>query len=111
MAMDEVFRSVISTTDAQPTEQDSEDYFGRQTVENPVLQLKYISEPRWIRSFLKQNTHINRYHRKRPLEEQKAAKYEVKLVLAHFRNVYQAEALCQIQQRVGQTGVVMDGFE
>lgn len=48
--------------------------------------------------------------RRRALEKHKAVKHQIELVLAHFRNVYQAEAYAQIQRHMALTGENLDGF-
>eukprot|EP00171_Calliarthron_tuberculosum_P023275 IDg23275t1 len=74
-------------------------------------QLGHISKPGWIRSFLQRHKEsIRKTVRKRALEQHKAAKHQIELVLAHLRNVYQAEALAQIQRHMVKTNNVVRGF-
>ena len=83
-----------------------------QNVINVVLrQLASVSSSEWVRSFLRRNKYaVRRTSRKRALEQHKAAKHQPELVLAHFRNLFQAEALAQIQRHIARTGQSIPGF-
>ena len=69
---------------------------------NVVLrQISSVSKEGWMRSFLKRHkTEIRRSIHRRALERHKAAKHQIELVLTHLRNMYQAEALAQIQRKM-----------
>ena len=65
----------------------------------------------WIRSFLNHHTAVvRRKSPRRVLETYKAAKHQIELVLCHFRNAYQAEAIAQIQSLVPNTSNKVPGF-
>ena len=48
--------------------------------------------------------------RRRALKHHKAAKHQIEMVVVHFRNVYQVEALAQIQRYAARTGRIVPGF-
>lgn len=61
-------------------------------------QLETISKDGWIRYFLENMVQqIRKWTKSRPLARRKAAKKQVELILAHFRNFFKADALIQIQ--------------
>ena len=77
-----------------------------------MRQLASVSRKTWLRSFLTRHKSIVRKIRPyRSLERHKAAKHQIELVLCHLRNVYQAEALIQIQRHIARAGQQIPGFE
>lgn len=65
-----------------------------------------------MRGFLRRHDgQLKRSCRQRPLEMHKAAKHQVELVCAHFRNIFHAEALCQIQREAVANGQLRSGFK
>eukprot|EP00171_Calliarthron_tuberculosum_P010062 IDg10062t1 len=54
---------------------------------------------------------VRRTVRRRALEQHKAAKHQVELVLAHFRSVYQAEAFAHIQREISNGRTLSSKYE
>ena len=76
-----------------------------------IRQLSSVKKISWICSFL--NCHkavVRRKSQRRALETYKEAKHQIKPVLCHFKNVYQAEAIAQIQRHLARTGNMAPGF-
>lgn len=82
-----------------------------QNVLNTVLrQLAHVNGEGWLRSFQRRHrAKLRKVTARRPLEHYKAGKLQPEMVLVHLRNVFQAEALAQIQRRMA-AGIVVDGF-
>lgn len=76
-----------------------------------IRQLLSVSRESWLRSFMNRHKNLlRRVERRRALEKHKASKHQFELVLSHFRNVYQVEALSQIQRHMARTGEGIPGF-
>ena len=74
-----------------------------------LKQLRSVQKPGWMRSFLHRHKDaLKPTIRRRALERHKAAKLQVELVMSHFRNVYQEEALAQLQSSMARSGKILN---
>lgn len=111
LAMHEVLRQLPNASQLSASS-DGNDDVELQNVMNVVhRQLKSVSSNIWVRSFLHRHKRIvRRTSCSRALEQHKAAKHQPELVLAHFRNLFHAEALAQIQRHVAREKEDVTGF-
>lgn len=77
-----------------------------------ILQsIETVQKALLVRSFLSRHkSKVRNASRRRELEQHKESKHQFELVLEHFRNVYHAEALAQIQWHITITGKLLAEF-